>query len=189
MTMVEVAVGSRPNRSTARRPAGRLSIDVEAGIMAATRTQRTAPTVEHGAVSPVPERHRPERAVTASDPVARLIHRAPVTVFLDTTLRGCARVMTEESIGIVLVDGPHGPVGVLSERDVVAAVSDGAGVDFHRARDYMTPDVDTVPETATIGATAKEMLRNEIRHVAVSRGDRTVGIVSIRDILAVLSED
>jgi CBS domain-containing protein len=152
--------------------------------MAATRQQK-APSVEQGGGPPVSD---PRRVVTASDPVARLVHRAPVTVFLDTPLRVCARVMTEESIGVVLVDGPHGPIGVLSERDIVAAVSDGAGVDAHRARDYMTPDVDTVPDTATIAQTAREMLRNEIRHVAVIRGDRTVGIVSIREVLAVLSE-
>jgi CBS domain-containing protein len=157
--------------------------------MVATRTQRKAPAVEHEAAPPVVERPRPRPVVTASDPIARLVHRAPVIVFLDTTLRACARVMAEESIGVVLVDGPHGPVGVLSERDVVTAVSDGAGVDFHRARDYMTADVDTVPETATIAEAAREMLRNEIRHVAVSRGGRTVGIVSMREVLAVLSGD
>jgi CBS domain-containing protein len=187
--MIEVAMGcGGPNRPTARRRTEHPSIS-EGRVMVATRTQRPAPPVDHEAAPPVVERLRSRPVVTASDPIARLVHRTPVMVFLDTTLRGCARVMTEESIGVVLVDGPHGPVGVLSERDIVAAVSDGAGVDFHRARDYMTPDVDTVPETATIGETAQEMLRNEIRHVAVSRGERTVGVVSIRDILAVLSED
>ena len=156
--------------------------------MVATGTQRKAPAVEHDAVPPGVERPRPRPAVTASAPIARLVHRAPVIVFLDTTLRACAKVMAEESIGVVLVDGPHGPVGVLSERDIVAAVAGGAGVDFHRARDYMTADVDSVPETATIADAAREMLRNEIRHMAVTRGERTVGIVSMRDVLAVLSE-
>ena len=157
--------------------------------MAATRTKRNAPAVEHDAAPLGVEPSGPGKAVTASDPITRLLHRGPVIVFLDTTLRACAQVMAEESIGVVLVDGPHGPAGVLSERDIVAAVSDGAGVDFHRARDYMTADVDSVVETATIAEAAREMVRNEIRHVAVSRGERTVGIVSMRDILAVLSEE
>src|SRR5688500_9789827 len=47
--------------------------------------------------------------LTAADPVMRLVHRAPVWVHLDTTLRGCARVMNEESIGAVLVKGYHDP--------------------------------------------------------------------------------
>jgi signal-transduction protein with cAMP-binding, CBS, and nucleotidyltransferase domain len=46
----------------------------------------------------------------------------------------------------------------------------------------LTADVDTVPETTTIGQAMTEMLRNEIRHLGVSREDRTVGLISIRDL-------
>jgi CBS domain-containing protein len=34
--------------------------------------------------------------------------------------------MTDETIGGVLVRGPHGPVGVLSERDLVTTLAEGA---------------------------------------------------------------
>lgn len=125
--------------------------------------------------------------LTEDDTVMRLVHRAPVTVFLDTTLRACARVMEEESIGAVLVVAGHETVGILSERDIVAAVASGVGVDFHLAREFMTADVDTIPETATIGEAMAEMLRNEIRHLAISRGDRTVGLISIRDVMGALA--
>ena len=66
-----------------------------------------------------------------SDPVTRLLHRQPVHVLLDTTLRACARVMAEESIGAVLV--------------------------------------------------------REIRHLAVTRDGQTVGLISSRDVLAVMA--
>jgi CBS domain-containing protein len=127
--------------------------------------------------------------LTEKDPVLRLVRRGPVSVFLDTTLRACARVMAEESIGAVLVQGSHGPAGILSERDIVAAVAGGAGVDFHRARDFMTADVDAVPATATVGEASREMLRNEIRHLVVTREDRTIGLISIRDVLGALATD
>jgi signal-transduction protein with cAMP-binding, CBS, and nucleotidyltransferase domain len=130
---------------------------------------------------------RARRMLTAADPVMRIVDRTPVSVYLDTTLRACAQLMEEESIGAVLVTSSHHTVGVLSERDIVAAVAAGAGVDFHRARDFMTADVDALDERATIGEAVREMLRNEIRHVAVTREGRTVGLVSIRDVLAVLA--
>lgn len=130
---------------------------------------------------------RTPSTLTAADPVMRLVHRAPVWVHLDTTLRACARVMAEESIGAVLVRGPHDPTGVLSERDILAAVASGAGVDSHLARDFMTADVDSVEEMATIGEAVGEMLRNEIRHLVVTRNDHTVGLISMRDLLAVLA--
>ena len=126
-----------------------------------------------------------ERRLNDTDSLMRLVRRAPVTVHLDTTLRVCAKVMTEESIGAVLVMAGHGPAGILSERDIVAAVAGGARVDVQRARDFMTADVDSLPESATIRQAKDEMLRNEIRHVAVTREDRTIGLISIRDVLAV----
>jgi len=130
---------------------------------------------------------RETRALTGSDPVMRLPHRKPIDVLLDTTLRTCAKVMADEAIGAVLVRGPHGPVGVLSERDIVGALAEGANADRERARDYMTPDVDFVPELTTIADAGREMIRNEIRHLAVTRDGATVGLISSRDVLAVLT--
>ena len=127
------------------------------------------------------------RTLTAADPVMRLVPRGPVWVHLDTTLRACARVMAEESIGAVLVRARHDPAGVLSERDIIAAVAGGAGLDSHSARDFMTADVDTVDEMTPIGAAVKEMLHNEIRHLVVVRDGHTVGLISMRDLLAVLA--
>ncbi len=127
------------------------------------------------------------RTLTGSDPVMRLPHRKPVDVWIDSTLRDCARVLAEEAIGAVLVRGPHGPVGVLSERDVIAALAEGADADRERARDYMTADIDAVPESTTIAEAGREMLRNEIRHLAVTRDGRTIGLISSRDVLAVLA--
>lgn len=127
------------------------------------------------------------QTLVGSDPIMRLAHRQPVEVELDTTLRDCARVMANESIGAVLVHGPHGPAGVLTERDIVAALAEGAHADRDRARDFMTADIDGVPETTSITEAAREMLRNEIRHLAMTRDGRTVGVLSIRDLLAVMA--
>ena len=127
------------------------------------------------------------QTLIGSDPIMRLAHRQPVEVELDMTLRDCARVMANESIGAVLVHGPHGPAGVLTERDIVTALAEGAHADRDRARDFMTADIDGVPETTSIAEAAREMLRNEIRHLAMTRDGRTVGVLSIRDLLAVLA--
>jgi CBS domain-containing protein len=126
-------------------------------------------------------------AVTGEDHVVKLIARTPVFVSLDATLREAAELLTEESIGAVLVHAPHGPAGLLSERDIVAALAEGADPDRDRARDFMTPDIASVSSSATILEARERMLENEIRHLVVVKGETTIGLVSMRDVLAALS--
>lgn len=125
--------------------------------------------------------------VTPDDAVIRIVARSPVYVFLDDTLASVAATMTEESIGAALVHGPGGPVGIVSERDVVAAVAAGADLERERARDVMTPDLATIDHHDTIRHAADIMLADEIRHLAVTKDATTVGLVSIRDILAIFA--
>jgi CBS domain-containing protein len=119
--------------------------------------------------------------------VVTLVARTPVYVSLDATLRDAARMMAEETIGALLVHGPHGPAGLLSERDITAALAEGADADRDRVRDYMTPDLASVGADATTGDAMDRMLANEIRHLVVTRGAATIGLISIRDVAAALS--
>ena len=48
----------------------------------------------------------------------------------------------------------------------------------------MTPDVASVDPSATIRQARECMLENQIRHLAVVKGEKTIGLISIRDVLA-----
>lgn len=53
----------------------------------------------------------------------------------------------------------------------------------------MTPELALTASTDTILCAADLMLAHEIRHLAVTAGTTTVGVVSIRDVLAALADD
>lgn len=118
----------------------------------------------------------------------RVIARSPVFVHLDTVLRDVAAVMAEESIGVVLVRGRERPAGIVSERDLVAALAEGADPDKARAGDVMTSDLACVPLGTNILDVADLMLENEIRHILLVTDQATVGVVSMRDIMTVLAD-
>lgn len=126
--------------------------------------------------------------ITPYDRVGKLIARTPVYVHLDATLAAVSVVLAEESIGAALVRGPHGPVGIVSERDVVLALAEGADPDRERVRDVMTADLAAVDGATSILSAADTMLANEIRHLAVTIGESTIGLVSMRDVMAVLAD-
>jgi signal-transduction protein with cAMP-binding, CBS, and nucleotidyltransferase domain len=134
----------------------------------------------------VPAGHRVE--IVPLDPVLRLVARTPVYVPLDAPLRTVAATMADESIGVVLVRGPYGPAGIVSERDIVLALAEDGDPDQERARDVMTPDLASIGSGETILMAAHVMLANEIRHLVVTSGSATVGLVSMRDVLAVLAD-
>lgn len=123
--------------------------------------------------------------LTPDDPVERLLTGPPVAVHAEDTLLSVAELFVEDSIGAVVVRGPDGPVGIVSERDVVAAVVDGLDLEADRASDVMAVDIVTIDADRPISAAADAMVSGAVRHLPVMADGVLVGVVSIRDVLAV----
>jgi CBS domain-containing protein len=110
--------------------------------------------------------------------------RQPVVVSPDMTLRMAAEVMAQQSIGAVVVSSGRGPIGILSERDVMAALASGADPDQATVAGAMSHDVVAVRPHDTLYDAAVDMLDLGIRHVPVLDERGTVlGMVSVRDLL------
>lgn len=121
-------------------------------------------------------------------PIRQLIQRPAVYVSSTLTLREVAETLEADSLGAVLVRVRGKLAGLLSERDLSRALADGADPDTETALDVMTDDLAIVTGDTPIAEVADLMLRMEIRHVPVVDGTVAVGVVSIRDLLAVLVE-
>jgi CBS domain-containing protein len=124
-------------------------------------------------------------SLTPDDPVERLLTGPPVAVHADDTLLRVAEMIVEDSIGAVVVRGSSGPAGVVSERDIVAAVVEGLDLEADRASDVMSMDVVTIGADEPISAAAAMMVAGAIRHLPVVADGVVIGVLSIRDVLAV----
>ena len=74
-------------------------------------------------------------------------------------------------------------VGILTERDLLAAVAGRVQTSEARVREWMTENQVTVPEATPIGRAASIMMKHGFRHVPIVDGERTIGIVSLRDVV------
>jgi CBS domain-containing protein len=124
-------------------------------------------------------------------PVRTLAHRPAVDVLPDASLRAVAETLDEESVGVAVVLAPHPPggtraAGLVSERDIVRALADGADPDSTAADDVMTADLVSVAPEDSLGTAARRMLDNEVRHLPVVAGDDIVGVISMRDLVEAL---
>jgi CBS domain-containing protein len=124
----------------------------------------------------------------ANDRVHQLVQRPSVYVHPNDTLRRVAQTLIEESIGAALVRGPHGAIGLVSERDIVRALADGADPAVTRAEEVMVEELVTVgPNDATLDAVHR-MLDAEVRHLPVVEDGVAGGMISARDALRALLE-
>lgn len=129
---------------------------------------------------------RPQ-TVRPTDPVSAILIRSVATVDVDEPLASVAETLIADEVGALVVLTPHAPVGVISERDVVRSVAAGADLGSVEAGDAMSAELVSAREDDSIAAVAACMLDGGIRHVPVMRGNKLVGIVSMRDVLAVMA--
>lgn len=117
---------------------------------------------------------------------SNLVAAPPIEVWPDTTLRVLAETLKENGIGAALVRAHDGGIsGVISERDIVMAMAEGADPDADRVSDYMVFDVEFAPADASVDELAAMMLDGGIRHLPVANSDgKVIGVLSMRDILA-----
>ena len=115
--------------------------------------------------------------------------RRVVTAVPSTSVREAAYVMTEEGFGaLVIVDAGDRMVGILSERDVLAAVAESeSDLSDITAGELMTVNVVTCAPEDTIIQVILKFDALGIRHLVVVDDGERVGVLSIRDVLEAFS--
>jgi CBS domain-containing protein len=99
-----------------------------------------------------------------------------------------AQRMVDKDVGAVLVMQDERLIGILTERDVLRAVAEGAG-ESATVGDWMTRNPETLEPDETTQHAAVLMIHGGFRHLPVTEGDRVVGMLSIRDLMRIVLED
>ena len=117
--------------------------------------------------------------------------REIVAIAADATLSDAAQLLARKRIGAVIVHGEDGSLaGILSERDLVRAVSEESVAALARpVSAYMTRTVMTCSESDSIEDLMEMMTHRRFRHVPVMESERLVGIISIGDVVKTRIEE
>jgi CBS domain-containing protein len=113
-----------------------------------------------------------------------------VTTSEDVTSNTIAKLMSENKLGCVIVSNKDGkPLGMITERDLVERVlAKNLQPADVKAKDIMTTPLATIEPEATISDAARRMSRLDIRRLGVMYKGDLVGLISSKDILAVMPE-
>ncbi|SEG85755.1 CBS domain-containing protein [Thermomonospora echinospora] len=102
----------------------------------------------------------------------------------DDRLSDAARRMTEEKVGALAVLDGDQITGIITERDLVSAVAAADDPGSAAVAAYTTTRVQTAGMDEDSQQVARRMLDAGIRHLPVEDHGRMVGMVSMRDLLA-----
>ena len=115
---------------------------------------------------------------------------AVATVTETTTVAALLTELEVRNIGAMVVIGPGGVVGIVSERDVVRKLHEhGPELLGRSVGDIMSVDVVTCRPEDPIDDLAALMTNNRVRHVPVLDNGQLVGIVSIGDVVKFRMEE
>lgn len=95
-----------------------------------------------------------------------------------------ARAMADNHIGSVLVGGPKGLVGMVTDRDLALAVL-GGDLDPKKTRlsEVMSEGVISCDIGADIGEVVRLMRDEGVRRIAITENERLVGLVTLDDLV------
>lgn len=120
---------------------------------------------------------------TLALPLRALLRNEPIVCREYQSVREAVAIMQQRGVGSVVVVGADSrPVGIFSERDLVAAVA--RGLDSACVADLMTRDPLALPAHAFAYEAALTMIAKRIRHVLVTDDAKLIGVVSERDLFS-----
>lgn len=102
----------------------------------------------------------------------------------DERLAEVARRMVEQDIGALAVLDGERVTGIITERDLVRALAAATEPAAPQAAAYASAQIRTAALDEDSREVARRMLEEGIRHLPVADHGRLVGMVSMRDLLA-----
>jgi len=110
-------------------------------------------------------------------------HETVHSVGPDTLVTECARTMSAEKIGALIVMDGERLVGIFTERDALNKVL-AAGLEPGRTKvsDVMTKDPYSVPPTTTVGEAMELVTKRRFRHLPIVKNGKVLAVISSGDL-------
>jgi CBS domain-containing protein len=129
-------------------------------------------------------------------PIGDVCVRDVVIATKDVTVQQAAVLMRRHHVGdlVVVVDGANGgqvPVGIVTDRDiVVSVVAPTVNAAVYTVGDLVARELVTVAEDQGVFETIQQMRMSGVRRMpVVNRAGGLVGIISVDDLIQLLSDE
>jgi signal-transduction protein with cAMP-binding, CBS, and nucleotidyltransferase domain len=123
-------------------------------------------------------------------PLREIMNRKLTTTGIGATVAKAAKAMCHDQVGSVIILDHNKPIGIVTEEDIACKV---VALDLKpstvHVNDIMSTPLITVSADKTAGDAAHMMVKHKVRRLPiVDEHQEVIGIVTVRDLLAVSNE-
>lgn len=115
--------------------------------------------------------------------------RKLVALDVARSCREAAELMHQHKVGAIAITQNGETIGLISERDLVLSVVRAGGAADTSLGEVIRRDGPSVGPSASERECAELMRANHCRHLLVVDGGRVVGLVSMRDVIALMLDE
>ena len=110
----------------------------------------------------------------------------PISVSSDATLQNCAKAMSKNHVGALVIKDNHQSKGLITEQDIVRkVVSKGINPLTKKVKDFMAKKLITIKPNDDIYDALIKMRDSNIRHLPVVDNGKMVGLLTLKDVLKI----
>lgn len=117
------------------------------------------------------------------------IRRPGISIEADRTVRDAAVLMESSGVGALVVCDDGSPVGIVTDRDLVRRAMAPALDPSARVDGVMTMPLETIDADVDLHDAVQSFRSKALRRLAVTDGDRFVGMITVDDLLIDLAGD
>ncbi len=117
------------------------------------------------------------------------MHTEVTMIHPDKSIKYAGQILKAVGIGCLVVVDEKGPVGILTERDIVQkVVANGLNPDEIKVADVMSRKLITLNKNSTIEDAVDIMENMGIKKLPIINNDHVIGIVTMTDMMKYLRE-
>ncbi len=113
----------------------------------------------------------------------------PVTVSHNATIQECAKLMSKESVGSLLIQEGNSLKGIITDEDIVHEII-AKGIDPKKTTvdKHMATKLITISPEKDIFDAVTLMMEKDIKQLPVMNGKKMIGILTLKDVLKIEPE-
>ena len=117
--------------------------------------------------------------------VSKIMHKNITSVTSNTSAQDCAKKMTKERVGCIIVLDNRNPVGIITERGFADLVKKG-NFDCQevKAEDFMTKPLITIKSTSSYMTAMRKFEKEDIKRMPVVDETGVIGLLTLKNLVS-----